>query len=501
MKKQWRMIIISAAVLVVVVLAWLAGSLAGIGKPAETTATTTKAKYEAVFQAEKEDISKITIGSGSDSITLLSEPGKDEDGKDILVWYVQGKKDYPFSEDVISDVVSLASLVYASDEIKTGETDLAPYGLDEPQATLTVTLKSGGKNVIIFGDEIISGYYNYVTLEGSGRICTVASTSMEKARYTLLDLLGDSLSLDIGEYDLTKITFDRAKDTVHLVSDISAQGDVDAGTAYLDFTILEPIKRSGSSDNLTTMVQEAIAIAPAEFVEIDPQDLAQYGLDKPQYQFILETAEKTVTIKIGASAGSGFYYAVCDTVPAVFKLATTAFSTIDMKFTDMIDRFVALESIWTVDKIEADLLGTKFTTEIKMTKDQKADDAKIFSESDKSLYSQFYQRIISLVIAGLDTEASPVNNHQNSLTYFIKADPENDVAAHTKVIEFTKRDDYTYYVFIDGTYTGFYVDGEAAFTSKKDGNEGIIIACKKLKYAMEHAVDGIFNTEEGYQID
>ncbi|MDW7657496.1 MAG: hypothetical protein SCM11_10030, partial [Bacillota bacterium] len=206
------------------------------------------------------------------------------------------------------------------------------------------------------------------------------------------------------------------------------------------------------------------------------------------------------------------YYAVSDQFPAVFTVASSVFTSVDMKVTEMMDRFVCLESIWEVSKIEADILGTRFVTEIEMTKDQRADDdgviflidgenARIFSETKKSLYSLFYQRIIGILIEGIDTEADPVNTKDARFTFHIKADEANDVPAYTKVIEFAKRDDYNYYVFVDGVYGGYYIDGEKAFTSSRTDNEGILVAYKKMIYAMENAVDGIFNTQEGYQLD
>jgi hypothetical protein len=123
-----------------------------------------------------------------------------------------------------------------------------------------------------------------------------------------------------------------------------------------------------------------------------------------------------------------------DQLPAVFTIAASTFTSVDMKVTEMMDRFVCLESIWEVSKIEADILGTKFVTEIEMTKDQRADDdgvvftidgenARIFSEKDKSLYSIFYQRLIGIQIEDW-TPAQPVNTRDLRLFFHIKATRE-----------------------------------------------------------------------------
>ncbi len=58
-----------------------------------------------------------------------------------------------------------------------------------------------------------------------------------------------------------------------------------------------------------------------------------------------------------------------------------------------------------------------------------------------------------------------------------------------------------YYVFIDGKYTGYYINADQTFAATDNRMEGIVVAYKRLFYAMEHAVDGVFDTREGYQLD
>ncbi|MEA4888865.1 MAG: DUF4340 domain-containing protein [Clostridiaceae bacterium] len=513
MKKQWKPLIIFGGILVVLLLVWLISALvpkmSGTG---ETTTGTSIADVPAVFEAAETDISRLDVTNATGTFTLVPEEAKDAQGNVSVVWSVKDKEDYPFSSSLVEELAKVAVKVYTSQEITASAADLSSYGLAKPAATMKVTLKSGETHEIKFGNELSSGYYDYVTVDDAGRVCAVASSTCDKVKQGLTDFLDTSLVVGIDSNDLTNMTFERAKDQLKLATDVSLVGEAGSDSAYLDFKITEPIKRSGTSESLTTLATESTGAAVVKFIELDPADLAKYGLDNPQYTFRLKTAEKTVVLKIGSKADDSNYYAMSDQVPAVFTVASSTFTAIDMKVIEMLDRFVSLQSIWNVSKIEADLFGTQFTTEIQMTKDQKADDdgvaftldgenARIFSESDKSLYSTFYQRLISVMIAGLDTEAKPTNLHEASMKFYIKADEENKVAAYTKLVEFTKRDEYTYYVFIDGEYTGFYVDGDAAFTSAKDDNEGIIVAYKKMRYAMDHAVDNVFNTEEGYQLN
>ncbi len=510
MKKQWRTIIISGGVLAALLVTWLVSILLPGGDPAETSATT--AAIPAVFETAAENVTRIDVSNKSGQYALLPVETQDSEGKAAIAWRVEGKESYPFSSTALTDLANAAIKVAATAEVVANSADLASYGLDKPLATMTVTLKTGEKHVIKYGNELVSGSAAYVMLDDSGRICSVDSDISDKTGNSFLDLLDKTQVVGIEKNDLTNLTFERAKDGLMLVAACTLVGESDSETASLEFSLSEPLNIEGDSTALTTLAEEATGVSASKFIELDPKDLSKYGLDNPQYSFVLKSKDKTVLFKIGKMADGENYYATSDAMPAVFTIASNSFTTVDKKTIDMVNRFVCLQSIWEVDQIDADLFGTKFNAEITMAKDQKAtedtvifkldgQDAKIFNESNSSLFSTFYQRLISPQIAGLEIDAKPVNTHDAALSFSIKEDTENNVKAHTKMIEFARRDDYTYYVFADGEYTGYYVNGDQTFTTDEDSSEGLIVAYKMMKYAIEHASNGVFNTKEGYQLN
>jgi hypothetical protein len=511
-KKQLKTLIIFGSLIVVLLLTWLGSTLIpGMGQEKPTELAPKDVLN--ILQQEMTDISYLEVVNEETSFRLLPEEVQGKDGKISLIWSVEGMEDFPFSSAALENLARVAGNLYASQEIArdVDQADLASYGLLEPQAVLRSFQKDGSSHEIKIGNVIPSGYYNYLTLEGSGVVYTVAATTADRVKSGLLDILDKNVVSGIDPVDLTRLVFWRAKDELEIISDLELVGQAGSGYEYINFYITSPVIRTGSSEGLSKLATEAATTMVKEFVELAPADLGQYGLDKPSYRFTLTTDEKEVEILLGARAGNTFY-AISNQLDAVFTVNASSYTTIDMKVTEMIDRFVSLESIWTVSQLDADIFGTKFVTKIDMNQDQRADDeevfleldgkdAKILNESKKSLYSQFYQRLIGILIEGLDTAAQPENTKDASLVFHIKEDTENNVPAHKKVVEFAKRDEYTYYVFIDGVYGGYYVDGEKAFTSKRTGDEGILVAYKKMLYAIENAVDGIFNTQEGYQID
>ncbi len=510
MKKQSKTLIIFAGVLAVLVAALAISSQLPGNEPEETTMTTRPA-IDPVFEAELSDVSRIDIVNPDDQFSLVPDEVTDDNGSK-RIWQIEGMEDFPFSSRAIEQIANVALVVYTSTEIETNAQDLDQYGLENPETTFTVTLNNGDRHVIKFGRELVSGNFDYVMLDDTGRVCTVASATGNRIRQTRLDLVDDGMVLNIDLEELSMFTFERARDDVKIVTECTLMGELGSGTEYFDFNVLEPIRRPGSPEGLMRLLEEALNISVSRFVEINPEDLSQYGLDQPQYVFQLEAGADQALISLGAKADGNHFYAISSQIPAVFTVRADAFATIDMRVTDMLDRFVQLISIWSVDRIEADILGTEFVVDITMDQDQRAtdeevefelngEDAKIFNERNRSLFTPFYQSIIGVMMAGLDVDAAPDLDAEARIVFHLKPDPGNDMPERQQVVEFTARDAYTYYVFIDGEYSGFYIDGNAAFHSKRADSEGILVALDMLKYAMEHAVDGVFNTQEGYQLD
>ena len=377
MKKQWRTTIILIAVFAALLLAWLGSTLlSGTATPSETTSATTVLTNIINFEAT--NVSSMIVSNESSEFTMLPAAGTDTAGKAVINWSVQDMTDYPFAEATINDVANTGLKIDAGQEIAVGAADLAIYGLDAPKTRLTVILKNGEKHTISFGNEIASGSFNYAVLDDSGTIYTVAAATVDKIKYGYLDLLDKSKIVGIEEKNLNSFTFERSKDNLKLVSSCVYGENVtdESKTTYFTFSVLKPIPKAGNSNNLTILAKEALALAVNSFVELNPSDLTKYGLDNPLYTFTLGTGDKTVVLKVGKKADDSKYYMMSDAVPAVFTASTSAFSLLDMKITEMVDQFVALESIWLVNKVKVDLpeFGVSFAASLAIAKDQNAND-------------------------------------------------------------------------------------------------------------------------------
>lgn len=507
MKKQWRTPIILGAALVLLAVVWLVSTLV-TDAPDSTETTPSLPDVPLIYQARAADVNRIVVENESGRFALLPVETRENDGTVKINWTVEGYEEYPLAQATVNNVANLALILYGGRIIVEDAADLAPFGLEQPQTRMMVELKNGSTDTISFGNELASGFFEYAILNGTGPIYSVSSSFVARARSAVVDLLDKTALVGIEADQLTGLVLERSRDNLRLVASSTYS---EAGESYL-FAVEHPIVRPGDADRLNALTSEALNLQAANFVEINPADLSVYGLTAPRYSIKLIADDRTVTLRIGNNADANSFYMISDAVPAVFTVPADTFTTIDTPLVEMIDRLFALKSIWLVDRIKVNLPGAVFETEITMEKDQQADDAaalftlngkdaKIVSETGRSLFSAFYQRIIGMLIGGVDLEATPVNTRDGSITFYMGADPDSGTPPKTEVIEFARRDDYTYYVFINDTYTGFFINEDRTFTSDEIGSEGVVVAYKKLMYAIEHAVDGVFDTREGYQLN
>ena len=165
------------------------------------------------------------------------------------------------------------------------------------------------------------------------------------------------------------------------------------------------MSRPGNSDTLGTLVKDVLDLSGVQVVELEPKDLSAYGLDKPSYQVKLDSSASDsrddshvarVLVKANITSPSS-------ALPVVMTVDASSLKGIDLALVDYVDRFVNLQSIWTVSSADFELGDLKFQIAIEMDKGQKAtdegvvfklngQDANIKDQNQDSLFNNFYMR-------------------------------------------------------------------------------------------------------------
>ena len=370
--------------------------------------------------------------------------------------------------------------------------DLSEYGLDEPAAKVTLTLASGEKIVILYGNEVVGGNEYYIMTEESGRVCTVSSYKAEKAFFGFLDLIDKNIFGGLTSEQTNKLSFSRSKDELVLVAASEPDPDGDGeGTAV--WKVTSPIEAEASYDGFYSLLNEVFSITPVEYKELHPEDLSLFGLDEPLYAFEVGSDCSSLSLILGGDAGGGMLYGYSDHIDAVFTVQMSTLAYIDKPVTELISSFVHIVSIWEISNIDIRSGDVLIACEVEddQEKDVPSDfkvngeDANVEDSSGSSYFRSFYQSVISVFVEGLDLEAEPEYKEDITVTYTIKED-----SSRIK-LTFAKRDDFTYYCFKDGEYLGYYVSSDDFF-SETTGNEGIFPAYDILKNAMDKQVDGVY---------
>ena len=512
MKKQIRMMIILGVALIALVAVWFGSSLIPGLKPEATTTAAETTAEQMLFSADATTVTRITVRNESGELNLTPKSVTGTDGKPAINWEVTEAAGLPVSQAKLKSLADAALKVTYSEVIAENSTDLASFGLADSKTSLAVTGKDGSTRTISLGNDLSSGSATYARIDQENRIVAVNPSYKQQASATLMSLIDTSKVIGgLTFKNVTALTFDRQKSALHLATSCKANNPEDQTAGYT-FNLSEPLVKGGNPTNLSTLLNSVLSLSSLTVVDLNPQDSAKYGLDKPQYQFKLDSSEVSgVTFSVGSDAGDGKYYLTSSALPVVMTVDAGLFKAVDMPLEDYVDRYVALKDIWLVSSVDVNLGDKTFTVEIKMDKGQSSSDkdivlkldgrdANIKDQKNSSLFSNFYQQLIGISLTGFDFSATPENTADSRIVYHLEADPETSQPASVLTIEFARRDAYTDYVFIDGKYAGYYVNHQDTFTQDREGSEGLRVAYLKLQYAIDHAVNGVFDTEKGYQL-
>lgn len=246
---------------------------------------------EKVFTIEADKIEEVDVKAASGEMTVL----KKANGAWTIVEPLSAKAD---EGEASSLVTSLATLEIQR-VVDENATDLAQFGLAKPR--IEVGFKKAGQagaSRLLLGDKNATGGELYAALPASKRVFLIPSyleSTFDKGTFALRDKA--ILSFDRAKVDALEIaakeqrlTFSKAGDAWRLTSPVSARAD--------------PGQVEGAIGSLQTLAMKSVA-AP----EAADQDLAKYGLDKPDLTATVGAGSARATLAVGKDDGSGSLYA------------------------------------------------------------------------------------------------------------------------------------------------------------------------------------------------
>jgi len=228
-------------VVATVVLAALAATLywSNHRKPAaDSVSASPSASNARVVGLTQSEITKLEVKKkGGDDVVL------DRSSNNMLNWKITSPKPLVADQDSVSTILYNLSPMDGATLITDKPTDLKQFGLADPEAQISATLKDGKTSTVLVGDETPTGDSAYVMVAGDSKVYSVPKNTKTNLDKSLSDLR-DKRLLPVDYDKLTSMEINGGK--LHLTF-ASVNGK---------WTVRSPETLRGDSSKMETIIEK-----------------------------------------------------------------------------------------------------------------------------------------------------------------------------------------------------------------------------------------------------
>jgi hypothetical protein len=280
--------------------------------------------YE-VPQARKEAEKEKLLTVDQDAVTGLTLAYPDREiqlAKTDGVWRLTKPVDAPADDMAVKTLLSTLTGAEVQKTLDEVPSDLAPFGLDKPNPTVTVTVKDGAQPPpIAVGKNTTIGAKSYVRKGDEGKVY-LTTTSLQFALNKQPKDLREKQLLSFADDDVTRVDIKPATGAPTAL----VRKDKDAWT-------VEPGGHPADPTEVRSYLSTLRSTRAVDFP--DPADPAKYGLATPRLQVTVATGKDgadTKTIQLGNEMSEGTQkqvYAKRADQPTVYALGSFSFTSLN----------------------------------------------------------------------------------------------------------------------------------------------------------------------------
>lgn len=290
---------------------------------------------------EDDDVTKIeiTLASG-EAVVEKHEEKKDSGSSSEIKWRTSKPKEADSEKGAVDsfiDAIDGAKIdEFTTDDPK--DEDLEKYGLKEPAAKITLTVKDAGPVSFEIGNaHPDAGGKFYAKRSGSNSIYLVKKENLHKDLLSGYLLFRDKQVVNFNKSAAKKIVVTKGDNTVVLT-----KSDV--------WQLTQPVTAKADESRIDGLLWQLNSLRAVRFVSENKDDLSKYGLDKPIIKVSVEVKdddsvedsgklkEGTVTLLIGEKVkDEEEYYATMADGPnkdVTFTLGKYNYNKFDTEFHD-----------------------------------------------------------------------------------------------------------------------------------------------------------------------
>ncbi len=397
------------------------------------------------------------------------------------------------SVNTINSYISVLSTIYANSVI-TEPSALSDYGLDDPEYTVTFELNDGSVKTIYFGNTTYDSGNCYFMVEGDSNVYTCLTIKRIYAAYNYIDFLSSQL-VNIAFDNIATVSFDRTLDDTHF----TATCEINETGAPV-YTCVEPYQIQ-TSTYFESLVSKIVNLEISGFVDISDDQLSEYGLDEPAFTFtfVLKTGE-TVVIELSQNL-NGSFYGRYSGVDEYFEVSSMQISGLETPILTLLNSYIHYFSASEISSISGSYGDQSFNYVIDVESAINDADGSVMlngrnalvtnSEGRRSYAAILYESLICIDVGGIEVDANPTYEPVLNFTYVTK-----DYQSIS--VDYVQRSTDSYYVFINGEYSCFYVYSRELF---RDGGTdtfsyGAWSAYELCETAIDNQLNGMYDIPE-----
>lgn len=397
------------------------------------------------------DVEEVTIYNEGMvmNLRLRDEVTTKDDGTRQVsrIWYLVGEENVRLNQQRVQGLIIHATSLSGRTVVEENPEDLEMYGLTGNYAIQIRTVQ-GLEYRLLLGDLLFDRDGFYIMREGVDIVYAISVYPVLQLYATRADLL--DLNIFPTRNVLEVERFSLIRNQVHQFS-ITAH-------RHFVWMMQEPIVCKAKIPVVDRAIRNTIELSRIEFVDKQPEDLSEYGLDTPSYEITITSAGRTTTLLIGwEDIRTDVFYAMVKGEEGVFTVSSQTLDFLDSPVMDMILEYQYTPDLSLIKYIDFQTQDMQLRFEIGFNEQLQLTDYRFNNQSinrlDRNLIPFgvfFFQSAILVPI----TSIVPV--------WDIVGEPFLTMTVHfedgfSDIIEYYEKDSQNSYFVRNGSYLGFTV--------------------------------------------
>lgn len=405
---------IKGIIVCVIVLLCLGGALIFLNKTdkGESESSSVESAAESrsdesimVIDSSADKISSVKVSNKSGEFTMQ----KPSSGK--TAWEIAELKGLNQSTTLQSTMADVVAQLKAEKLVEEDVKDLSKYGLDDPEATFTVTFSDNSTKTVYVGNYLPeSTKYRYIAEKGSNKVYSIYNTKAKYFTDSKEAYLDTTLIPSVEEVtDYGTLTISRKDLDYDMIFTQDTDTDNNMPSNQVMTSPIDAYLNGGTTSQNTThglwglSAKEAVCVFPKD------KDFKDYGLDSPQSTVTYESKSEKYNLRIGNPEYSKnsdgkdnstveYYYCYLEGVSGIdciWKVSAESLPWATVKPEDIMSNIITTNNIYDVSEI--DIKYENGTTKYTITsKDEDVKAVKINGkDTDVDNFKTFYQYMLS----------------------------------------------------------------------------------------------------------